>query len=102
MTHRFPEDMNFIQCHQIISPFGIDTILQVQRNRGVTPQQPLIIPSSLQSGSEEHLDSMSGGAMKQVILENNALSPNDSPKLEMPANDKKRMPRRSFNLGRDS
>ena len=66
MTHRFPEDMQFVQWAQIKSPFGIETILEVQRNKGKKPQEALIIPSSVPNANE----GMTNGNDMKIILTN--------------------------------
>lgn len=66
MTHRFPEDMQFIQWAQIKSPFGIETILEVQRNKGKKPQEALIILSSVPNANE----GMTNGNDMKIILTN--------------------------------
>lgn len=53
MTHRFPDEMHFVQANQIQSPFQIDAILQAQRSFGVTPAAPVIIPSSINSDPDK-------------------------------------------------
>ena len=45
MTHRFEDDMHFIEERFIETPFDIQTILNASRDFGTSPTAPVIIPS---------------------------------------------------------